>query len=134
VSQLGGGEDFFVGTAVEGEPLPAFAPEDGVPGAPVLFGAQEDSLFSAPFTQGLSARKSVSLILLSALSRASSTVFELSGYSRNNFAHQWGGHKMNDVLPHSTYARRQVTQPLHMNLDSTFNLAQVLLAGLGYGP
>jgi hypothetical protein len=49
-SQLGGGEDFFVGTAVEGEPLPAFAPEDGVPGAPVHFGAQEDSLFSTPFT------------------------------------------------------------------------------------
>lgn len=50
VSKLGGGKDFFVGTAVERELLPAFAPEDGAPGAPVLFGAQEDSLFSARFT------------------------------------------------------------------------------------
>ena len=31
--------DFFVGPAVEGEPLTALALENGAPGAPFLFGA-----------------------------------------------------------------------------------------------
>ena len=34
---LGGGEDLFVSPSHQGNLLPALAPEDGAPGAPVLF-------------------------------------------------------------------------------------------------
>jgi hypothetical protein len=38
--QLRGDEDLFVGAAVEGEPVPGSARENGVSGTPVLFWAE----------------------------------------------------------------------------------------------
>jgi hypothetical protein len=46
---LGGGEDLFVGAAVEGELVSAFAHEYGAPGTPLFYGAEYDHLLSALF-------------------------------------------------------------------------------------
>jgi hypothetical protein len=46
---LGGGEDLFVGAAVEGELVPALAHEHGAPGAPLFYRAEDDQLLSALF-------------------------------------------------------------------------------------
>jgi hypothetical protein len=49
--ELGGGEDLFIGTAVEGELLATFTHEYGTSGAPVLFGAGKDQLLLALFAR-----------------------------------------------------------------------------------
>ena len=49
--ELRGYEDLFVGTPVEGEPVPVPAHEHGVPGTPILFWAEENQLFSAIFAR-----------------------------------------------------------------------------------
>jgi hypothetical protein len=46
---VGGSEGLFVGLALESELMASFAHEDSVPGAPILFGAQQDQLLSALF-------------------------------------------------------------------------------------
>jgi hypothetical protein len=49
--ELGGGEDLFVGAAVEGESVPVSAHEYGVSGAPILFGTEENQLLSTIFAR-----------------------------------------------------------------------------------
>jgi hypothetical protein len=49
--ELGGGENLFVGAAVEGELVTVSAQEHGVPGAPVLFGTENNQLLSTIFTR-----------------------------------------------------------------------------------
>jgi hypothetical protein len=50
IISVGGSEDLLVSLALERELMASFAHEDGVPGAPVLFGAHKDQLLSALFT------------------------------------------------------------------------------------
>src|SRR5215217_8216609 len=45
--RLGGGEGFLVGAIVEGELPSAFALEDGLPRAPIIFGADKDYTLAA---------------------------------------------------------------------------------------
>jgi hypothetical protein len=40
--ELAGGEDLFVGAAIEGELMPVSAHEHSVPRAPILFGTEEN--------------------------------------------------------------------------------------------
>jgi hypothetical protein len=49
--KLRGYGDLFVGTAVEGKPVSVLAREHGVPGAPILFWAEDDQLLSAIFAR-----------------------------------------------------------------------------------
>ncbi len=44
---LGGCGNFFFGSAIEGEPLPTLALEDGASQVPFFLGAQKDQLLSA---------------------------------------------------------------------------------------
>jgi hypothetical protein len=48
---VGGGEELFVGMILKSELVARFTHEYGVPGAPVLFGAQHDQLLSALFAR-----------------------------------------------------------------------------------
>ena len=49
--ELGGDEDLFVGTPVEGEPVPVPADEHGAPSTPILLRAKEHQLLSAIFAR-----------------------------------------------------------------------------------
>src|SRR5215203_3168798 len=48
---LGNGKDLFVGEAIEGKLVSLFAREYGAPGAPVLFGTENNQLLSALFAR-----------------------------------------------------------------------------------
>jgi hypothetical protein len=48
---LRGDEDLFVGTPVEGEPVPVPAHEHGPPSTPILLRAKEHQLLSAIFAR-----------------------------------------------------------------------------------
>jgi hypothetical protein len=48
---IGGDEDLLVGMILQSELVARFTHEYGVPGAPVLFGAQNDQLLSALFAR-----------------------------------------------------------------------------------
>jgi hypothetical protein len=49
--ELGGDEYLFVGTPVEGEPVPVPAHEHGAPSTPILLRAKEHQLLSAIFAR-----------------------------------------------------------------------------------
>src|SRR5918998_4409495 len=134
---LGGGEDLFVGESVEGELVPLFAREYGASGAPVLFGTEDNQLLSALF-----ARKD-DLLLWKMLhlyappkplwaSRCCG-FSEPLGRAEGNFAHSQDGHKINDALLQSTYARRQVDQLLQLNIKLRYNPTLVSPTGMGAG-
>ena len=49
--ELGGDEDLFVGTPVEGEPVPVPADEHGAPSTPIILRAKEHRVLSAIFAR-----------------------------------------------------------------------------------
>jgi hypothetical protein len=112
--------------------VPLFTHEYGAPGAPVLFGTENNQLLSAPF-----ARKD-DLLLWKTL-HLYAPPFRLSwgqrvrrrdfgeplGYAKGNFAHLWDGYKMNDALLQSTYAQRKFDSLLQYNLRLRFKVASV---------
>jgi hypothetical protein len=55
------------------------------------------------------------------------------GRAEGNFAYSQDGHKINDAVVQSTYARRQVGPPLQLNIKLRLNPALVSLTGMGAG-
>jgi hypothetical protein len=120
--------------------VPLFAREYGAPRAPVLLGTKDNQLLSALF-----ARKDDLLLwkMLHVYAPPSPPTFlghqvrcgfsEPLGRAEGNFAHSRDGHKMNDAVVQSTYARRQVDQPLQLNIKLRSNPALASPTGMGAG-
>jgi hypothetical protein len=112
---LGGSEYLLFSAAVEGELVPLFAHEYCTPGAPVFFGSEKDHLLFALFAHkdDRLRRRKFHVNTSFALSGITVVVWRAVGldplgYAEGNFAHSRDGHKINDALLQSTYARRQV--------------------------
>jgi hypothetical protein len=102
VISIGGGEDLFVGMILESELMARFTQEYGVPGAPVLFGAQNDQLLSALFARKDDLLFGITLhvYLLRPFSEGITfmVVGKPCGCVEVNFTYLPDGHKMNEAL------------------------------------
>jgi hypothetical protein len=107
--ELAGGEELFVGSAIDGELVPVSARKDGVPRAPVRFGTENNQLFSA-----ILAREDDLLLgrivhectsLAPSGHRLRHELSEPLGYAGGNFTHLQGGHKINEAQVNVAYGR-----------------------------
>ena len=106
---LRGGEYPFVGAAVEGELVPVSARKDGVPRAPIRFGAENNQLFSA-----ILAREDDLLLgrivhertsLAPSGHRLRHEPSEPLGLAGSNFTRLQGGYKINEAQVNVAYGQ-----------------------------
>jgi hypothetical protein len=99
--ELGGGENLFVGAAVEGELVPITTREHGVPGAPVLFGTENNQLLSAILACEDDLLLERTLHERTSLARSGHRFCRESseplGFAGGNFTHLQAGHKINEA-------------------------------------
>jgi hypothetical protein len=98
---IGGDEDLLVGMILQSELVARFTHEYGVPGAPVLFRAQNDQLLSALFARKDNLLHEIKLhvYLLGPFFRTFVHGFgQLLGCVEFNFTYSPDEHKMNKVL------------------------------------